>query len=613
METPAFIAACRRLRDLDLSQGNAVQLDLAITQAMPPRYAIPYQHEGRQTFVRSTGTAATNRRGQWHELVQHLHDLGYVDLPHFKAWHRRRAKKKVPLREHLSHVYAGIALYLAEEDYALYPQLTHFATEDFDLQTEWVETHLSIIVFRLAELTSFDGDLRPAKAYRIGDHSVYGRSIMFRLRVLFGGGMLDFQGRAYFERSLTGYLAVLAQSINFKVQDFADTIRKNQMPDVFWTMLLSWDYLFAAFREANRFAGDRNDPYLLLYDIGQRTPAPDRLTANLNARRQERLRRRLQRKLSGYRTHIDGNDNLLGQRLVQLGLWRAGFYEGAIDGDFGLMSHNALRNLLAQEWEADRPVIRRKKKLGRALVSADDANGNFWAADLRIIGKILEAYAPPSRAEAAWEENAIWEELSDKAIRPDWEEEVLKQEKEVAAMYGDQNENPLRRVYYGLRGLLRGAFRAIGRIVKWVVRKVGEIAGAVFSFFKAAVKRIREGIGLFFEGFRYFSHYLLGKPFITLGTVSEDGDAAILATRLSLDFDTANFVSYGATDEDLARHQTTLHRLGEGLAFFLNTFSDIIHLIASLTTPLGWVRLGVLIARIVREVLSGTTRQPVLA
>jgi len=116
---------------------------------------MPYQHEGRQTFVRNTGATATNRRGQWHELVQHLHDLGYVNQPHFKAWHRRRAEKKVPLREHLSHVYAGIALYLTEEDYALYPQLTQFSATDFDLQTEWVETHLSILVFRLAELTSF--------------------------------------------------------------------------------------------------------------------------------------------------------------------------------------------------------------------------------------------------------------------------------------------------------------------------------------------------------------------------------------------------------------------------------------------------------------------------
>ncbi|TXF84713.1 hypothetical protein FUA23_21110 [Neolewinella aurantiaca] len=607
MVSTDFIAACQRLKDLDLSAGNAVVLDVAVTEVMPPSYEMPYRATLGETFARSGPAPARNRRGQWHELVQHLHDLRYITEAYFVAWHERRAADKAPLPPQLAHIYAGIRVYLAEEDYPLYSELAPFPDTTFTERTEWVEKHLSILVFRLSQFTSFDDEMEPPAGYRVGEQTVYGRSLLFRVRVLFAFGQQDFADKIYFDTSLLGYLVALNNGLGDPVREFMPTAATAELPFTLWRYLLSWDQLFAAFRKQNRFvandAGNRM-PYILVYDIEEQVGGAAVELSRQEERRRDRLQRKLEKRLRNARLHQETGGNQLGLRLLQLGLWRAGFYVGAIDGAFGPVSHAALRDLLAQEWDADRPVVS-QRQLGLALQSGDENEGRVWVADLRAVGNILEAYAPASGAEADWEENAVWESINTKAVDPDWEEEILKRRDAVAQLYPDQRVNPLRRIYYGLRGLLRSAFRAIGKILKWVIDRVGAVAGAIFSFLKATVKRIQEGIGLFFEGFRYFTHYLLGKPFITTGPEREDGTATIMATRLVLDFDTTNFVSSGVTDEDITNHRNTLRRLREGLDFFLETVGKIFNLIGSLTTPMGWIRLGVLIAREVRRVLRG--------
>jgi len=401
------------------------------------------------------------------------------------------------------------------------------------------------------------------------------------------------------------HLAALNNGLGDPVRNFRPTAKMTKLPDKFWRYLLSWDQLFAAFRKQHRFiandAGNRM-PYILVYDLEAAVADGPIVLSQQEERRRKRLQRKLARRLRNARLHEESGDNQLGIRLLQLGLWRSGFYVGAIDGAFGPMSHSALRDMLGQEWEADRPVVS-QRQLGLALQSGDDNEGRVWVADLRSVGNILEAYAPPSGAEADWEENAVWESISKRSVDPDWEEEILNRRDAVKELYPKQQVNPFRRIYFGLRGLLRGAFRAIKKVLRWVIDRVGAVAGAIFSFLKATIKRIQEGIGLFFEGFRYFTHYLLGKPFVTTGAEREDGTATISATRLVLDFDTTNVVSADVTDDDIANHRTTLRSLREGLDFFLKTVGTIFNLIGSLTTPMGWVRLGVLIARVVRTLL----------
>ncbi|MFT6720268.1 MAG: hypothetical protein ACI92C_000210 [Neolewinella sp.] len=626
MVSTEFIAACKRLKDLDLSSENAVTLDVGVTEAMPATYEMPYRHMGKKTFNRSSGLLAKNRRGQWYELVQHLHDLRYITEAYFVAWHKRRAKDKQPLQPQMAHIYKGIAAYLAEEDYSLYKELAPFPGKVFSERTEWVEKHLSILVFRLSQFTSFDEEMAPPTGYRVGDQTIYGRSLLFRVRVLFAFGRDEFDKKTFFEAGLLKWLVSLNTSLGDPVRKFSPTKTTTILPPKFWDYLLSWDQLFKAFRKQKRDEAEKarnRNAFLLIYELenaeARKPIAFEKFKENKKEKKRERKKNKLEKnmktKLDKSSLHADTGGNKLGIRLLQLGLWRSGFFVGEVNGTFDIEGHKALLELLDQEWETDKRIVK-KDKLASVLLSGDEGKGKVWVADLRQVDKILEAYAPSSGEDADKEENDVWEKLNAaNSGELNWEEKILGRRDAVNELYPAQQKNPLRRIYYGLRGLLRGAFRAIGKIVKWVVKGVGAVAGAIFSFLKATVKRIQEGIGLFFEGFRYFIHYLLGKPFITTGPKREDGMATICATRLAFDFDTTNVVSSDVTDEDIANHRATLRSLRVGLDFFMNTVGKILNFIGSLTTPVGWVRLGILIARLVRQVLQGAAKpsKPVLA
>ncbi len=581
---------------------------------MPRQYAMPYPSDLRVSFDRRDDLPTRNRRGQYHELVQHLTDLGYLEHRVFVAWHRRREQNLQPTEAQLKNLFAGIRLFWGEDDYELKARIEPIPTE-FAERMEWVEKHLPLLVFRLSRYTSFDGDLPLPTDYRVGEVSCYGRSLAFRVRVLFFLDREKLDGAFIFDRSMFPHLYSLNNSLGGNIQEWLPGRTDRRIHPGIWQLLLSWEELFGAFRRANKFVADdgggSRQPYYLVYDLAEEPPQgePDTDLTDREEKRRQRLERRVRRRLSRAELHADTGPNHLGVRLVQIALWRAGFYTGAVDGGFGERSHVALGNLLIQERAADRPVMR-DRQLDKVRLNAADT---VWVVDLGRLSKILDAYAPAGEEESEREEQEVWDSIAGSTDDADWEMDLLQQQQELGSgQFPSMVENPLRRVYYGLRGLIRGAWRAIKVVVRWVVRKVGEVAGAIFNFVKAVVKRIQEGIGLFYEGFRYFGHYVLGRPFLTRGA-TVNGEQPILATKLSIDFDVNNVINATASDDDLILHQRYLIQMRRGMEFFLEMVTRIIRLIGSLTTPLGWIRLGIFIARLVRDILTGRELQPVFA
>ena len=612
-----FRAACRRLRHgLDLSAANNEVLTRGVAVAMPAHYAMPFPADVRETFARDGHPPPTrNRRGQYHELVQHLTDLHYLERRVFIAWHRRRERNEAPTAAQLGRIHDAVRTYWAEDNFPLRARLSP-PPPGFVEMTDWLERHLPVVVHRLARFVSFDGELDPPPDYRIGELSCYGRSLAFRIRTLFFLDRDNIGGTAYFDRSMLPHLHALNASLGGGLAAVLPGRNATTLDAAVQQLLLNWDRLFAAFRRANRFVddddGDGRRPYYLVYDLDENVPADELALGGRrrDERRRQRLERRVRRRLARAPLHADSGENHLGVRLVQIALWRAGFYTGAVDGEFGALSHAALVQLLEQEREEPSAGMR-PRRLERALLNAA---GTTWVVDLKTLGRILDAYAPGDEAQAEAEERALWAGIAAERPGEDWEVELLERQQEVSSRYPPLADRPRRRVYYGLRGLLRGAWRALRRVVRWVVHKIGEVAGAVFNFVKAVIKRIQEGIGLFFEGFRYFAHYVLGRPFVTTGRAGADGTAPLLATGVRIDFDATNLINAAAIDEDLARHRAYLVRMREGLDFFLDVVTTALRLLGELTTPLGWVRIGVFVARLVRDILRGEPpRLPALA
>ncbi len=601
MRVADVIMGARQYMDGAQRSAGAEQLRVAVETEMPVRYAMPFPPDAPSTFLRR-GAPTRTRRGQWHELVQHLTDLAYLTVDRFQEWHAVRERGEVPEGPLLLSVLEGVTTYVAEDDYADFRLLPAPPKQGIGDRIDWVERYLSTLVYRLGQLTSFDGELPLRETYRIGEASAFGRSLAFRMRVFIYDYRVDrHSGRrkAYFDRDHLPQLIALTSFVDDQFRDTMPDRATTSLSPKLQQLLLSWDELFGAYRNAHHIGPDGTGRYYLQYRIAGGSQAIDR---DLD-RRDERLRRRAARWVRRNDDHVDTGVNHFGVRLLQLGLWRAGFYTGKLDGDIGPFTHRGLTALIEQEREYGDLGDRR---LDRVLLPGTESRD--WIVDLRQVARLLERYVPPPLDEAQREEDQIWDRIRESGQEDRVDEAFANRQQEVSQLYGSPSSNPDRRVYYGLRGLIRGAFRAVGQIIKWIGGLIAEILGAVFDFVKSVAKRIQEGIGMFFAGFRFFAHYLLGRPFISVGKPDSRGEFPVLSTRFRIDFDVVSFIDRGATYEDIARHTANLRRSHEGAAYFLAVISTCLRAITLLQPPLGWLRLAVLLARIIHGFLRGDRR-----
>ena len=590
MRVRDLIDNCRRLAALDRSPAVVEATQEAVTQDMPRQYALPYAAALPQAAFERTGAPATNLRGLYHELVQHLTDLAYLTPAFFADWHRRREADQSPPPATFDKLFAAARLFYAEDDFfrgegGLIPAPPLAA----EAGRRWLAEQLAVLVYRSSQYTSFDGELPVKVDYRVGERTAYGRSLAYRLRVYFYDYLADrrtAKRAAYFDHALLPYLYSLDNSLRGALADELPQRDDTNLRAAVQTVLLDADRLLYLFRKHNRFLPEHRQAYYLLYSLSDQQPlSPEEASGRL-----ERLRRRAGRRIVRGGLHRDTGSNRLGVRLLQLGLWRAGFYTGALDGNFGALSHRAVLALVAQERAADRPGLGRRQ-LDRLVVTVDDQ----VVVDLRLLAKLLDYYAPPAPQEAEIEEELLFEAIDSEQDTA----RLLASEAAVRQHYGQLDRHPARRVYYGLRGLIRGAVRGLGRVVGWIAGAVRATLGAVFDFVKAALKRVREGITTLYNGFRYFGHYFLGRPFVSLGG-AQTGGTPVQLTQFRVDFDVINLVDDRSTAKDIQNHLAYLSNLQQGAAYFLDIAFRLIRGIAALSAPIGWLHLAVYIARWVR-------------
>ena len=587
-----LIEAAGRLRDPARREDAARRLSDAVAEEMPLRYAMPFPPEARPPWG-GTGTDSRTRRGQWYELMQHLTDLAYVSTGAFQRWHAGRSRKEAPAAELLLEIVAGIEVFVGEDDAAIIRELPPLPGGALAGRLDWVERYLSVLVHRLAQLTSFDGDLPIASDYRVGERGTFGRSLAFRLRVLFYDYRTErrtARRARYLNAAQLPRLVSLTTFLPSAYTAAAPGRADVRLDRSLLALLLDGDALLRAYREGLKRTDGTRGRFYLQYRLGTPT-AP-----------KENLSRRAARWVRRNQDHLDTGLNHFGVRLLQLSLWRAGFYTGRPDGDIGPLTHAALTALLEQEREYGSEP---RRKLDKVLLATDTPGE--WVVDFHRLSGVLSRYTVPDEDEARNEEDAIWERIREADQEATVDRVFAARQAEVAALYGTPQSHPGRRVYYGLRGLIRGAFRAIGRIVKWIAGAVGQLLGAVFDFVKSLAKRVQEGVGLFFAGFRFFAHYLLGRPFLTVAEASA-GEAPVLMTRFRVDFDVVNLVNPAAGPDTLRRHTALLRDSREGAVYFLDTVVTCIRVIALLQPPMGWLRLAVHVARVVRSVLDGRER-----
>lgn len=195
-------------------------------------------------------------------------------------------------------------------------------------------------------------------------------------------------------------------------------------------------------------------------------------------------------------------------RLIQVHQWQEGFYEGILDSDLSDISLDSIVESIETHNEADKKDV----KLHRVLTYL--GKGYFMFNALFF----LSEYAIE---ENKADEKEIWDSLASDLKNAQPEQQQLFQDNLQKLGAGIQSQQAsisqkngiLRRIYYGIKKLLKKAFRFAKKIFKWVVNKTARVWGFLKRIFANFFDRLKIGLVAFIDGIRF----LLGRKVIFTG------------------------------------------------------------------------------------------------
>lgn len=598
-----FVLACREFtRRPDGPDGafHLASINTAVTTTMPRQYQMPFP-DALPTGADSRVVHGQHLRGLYHELVQHLTDLGYISREDFLFYHLHRKEVLTEPAFRLP-VAAAVGRYLAEE--TDWPELATIRPPDNRPDLFWLERHLAVVTERIARYVSWEGGLPYPAAYRVGEVNAVGRSLAYRLRTL-SSSQFELLGEDYLTAAQSGRLADFFGS---GVGMAGRLTEAGPFPPDWWRALTDIDLLLRRYLDH----APKRDESGLLYqlpaaDISQQTALEDLDDKDIRkpgfdakyyhpatARRIIRNARRRQNRL----------DDGLDVRLLQVKLWQAGYYVGAIDGQWGDVSHTALKAFIADQAEqAPGRTTSKAKRVIRSLLLPANVRQRVYVADLKAIIELFNRTAPADReGQPHGPDDLLLLSGATGVTQEQLDEKVLRQEG-IRLLYPDVIENSERRVSYPRKGLLPRIFAGVKRIVRWLKNKavslVESLLGPVFSFVKHLLRNVRMAVHQFFEGFRYFANFLLGRPVVTAVPNRTAGKRPVyFATRFAPDFDGTTLAPRNFAPGSGRLHSTHLRDMRRDMEYFIDGVIGVIRAVGKLSNPGGWVWLGWQVLRV---------------
>ncbi len=592
-----LIDACRSLSFQPGAETSDVES--LVKQDFPVRYGIPFD----QAMVARNADArlAQPLKGLVDELVQHLVDLNYLPASFYEDYHKYVRDIMPPVFS--QKISGAVKTYFTEDD-ALEEAGLSVSDLDWD-DLVAANDVLTIVVQRLNLLTSLDGECTVDAPLKIGEEGIFSRVLHYRLDA-FGLFIKDDDISAPVSRQTLIQTLKIGLLLGRKKRREIDFTVNEITPEQF---ALTGN-VHVLFRE---FAKNHNKK-MLVYKYPQEGMEPKAAYQRLIVfkgkfifgKNDKQFKRRIGRNNLDFdqvQRHIKGRGktgtgaNIFGVRLLQLKLWMFGFYFGRIDGHYRKLSHIAFLDLLEQE---EKP-----KKHDDFLLPLEDG---LWAVNLPKTAGLLAEYDEKVEDSEGQEEKLI--ELIPEDDDRTLQAEMERQPDDVAAFLAE-GQRGKRRIYNGIKSIIASAMKGIKRIGRWIKKKAEKVAGAVISFFKNITKRIREGITIFYRALRRFTIFVLRKPVVSPENFRQMPlDTSIIMTRFDLDSDVKIVKGSALKPAVFQQHGRLIRSLTFGLRIFLEIAALAISIIRNLASPIGWIRLGVRIGKMVGRILRLRIKLP---
>lgn len=259
-------------------------------------------------------------------------------------------------------------------------------------------------------------------------------------------------------------------------------------------------------------------------------------------------------------------------RIMQIHQWQEGFYDGLLDSNIGKVTIDSLLTAIDSYNETDRKDIRPDRFITYL-------GNNFFMFNARFF---LREYTVE---ETTANEEKIWESLSDSVKQANSSEQSKIQEninklKNEIFSGGKLTEKKglLRRVYYGIKKMLKKASRLIGKIKKWIISGLQKVWGFLKKLFGNFFEKLRDGIKAFIAGLKF----LLGKKLILTGDAN-----SMCISKFTLDADSTTLI-LGKNFEQINKHiDKSKYQMG-AMVFSLAVTGSILKIVMQSINLLAW-------------------------
>lgn len=280
--------------------------------------------------------------------------------------------------------------------------------------------------------------------------------------------------------------------------------------------------------------------------------------------------------------------NRLAIALLQIALWGRGFYTGRFDG----WDDSVLNDALLGAVESN------TRGMGPLRVELGDG---YFALNLPVIADLVLGQ-PDQPVPTFAAKGEYVDAFLDTANSPRPDTMVVDR---VSVMLDDAGKAG-RQVLTSAGGLIHRVIAGIKHGAMWIWDQITALAQPVVAVFRTLVRGVADTIGLVGQAAQAVGHFWLGRPIVTVDQDARGRTRLVALTRFQPDGDLVHWLAADASRDEAdwhVRRCTALTAALDKMLVIAVKTVTLAALVIKASSPLGWLRLGLSILALLRDLL----------
>lgn len=278
-------------------------------------------------------------------------------------------------------------------------------------------------------------------------------------------------------------------------------------------------------------------------------------------------------------------------RLIQVHQWQDGFYDGLLDSDIGGLTLQSFFSTIELYNKADGKDIQPHRVLTHVGENFFLFNGLFFLKEYMV-----EKDKPEHDPEAQML-NSLLKDINEagperaSAFQKGFDQ--LKNDiREDSIAMPEEKKGLIRRIYYGIKRLLKKIVRIARNVFNWIVEKAKKVWNILKTVFGSFFEKLKKAIKAFVDGVKF----LFGNKEITT-----TGDQSIVSSKMRLDGDSFT-LALGDIENVIQKHRDKWKYSIASLKFSMEIVTGVLKIIMNVLSVLGWAMLILTLIKVYKNI-----------